>query len=337
MTSSAGLGDAAAGNSRTDTPRLWVLMPVYFDVQCYLRLREEIEQVLAADARCVQLSPRYVLVDDSAGLDPAVGWLGTREVVVTPPFNLGHQRVIVFGLRSLAPQLRDPDIVVTCDSDGQDRPEDLPSLLEPLSRTDASPRMLVLAFRTRRWETLPFKILYQFFKLLFRTLTGFTVRTGNFAAFRGWFARNLLFHPHFDLCYSSSLLSFKTKTVLVPCERGKRYFGESHMGYLPLLIHGIRMLMPFLDRIAIRALVAFSVIAGLAIAAFAIAVVGALQGGSPLPAGATFRTARHSGRVFHRCGELRDPLRRVLAIPRSFAEGAGAALGARGRGLEPPA
>jgi len=40
----------------------------------------------------------------------------------------------------------------------------------------------------------------------------------------------------------------------VPCERGRRYQGESKMTYGKLAMHGLRMLMPFTDKIAIRAL-----------------------------------------------------------------------------------
>jgi len=45
------------------------------------------------------------------------------------------------------------------------------------------------------------------------------------------------------------------------------------MSYLKLFMHGIRMLMPFLDRIAIRALVGFSVIFALGVV-LAVAIVG---------------------------------------------------------------
>jgi len=119
--------------------------------------------------------------------------------------------------------------------------------------------LVVLALRTRRRESPSFKVLYALFKALFLVLTGTVVRTGNFAAYRGWIARRLLFHPHFDLCYSSSFLGLGRGLLFVPCERGVRYAGESRMSSVKLMMHGMRMLMPFLDRIAMRALIVFTV------------------------------------------------------------------------------
>jgi hypothetical protein len=195
--------------------------------------------------------------------------------VVTPPFNLGHQRAIVFGLRRLAAEVDEADLVVTLDADGEDRPEDVLRLLAPVREGRRGEKTVALALRTHRRETLPFKVLYFLFRVLFRTLTGTLIRTGNYAAYRGWLARQVVFHPHFDLCYSSSLLSLSLPVVLVPCERGRRYAGESHMGYFRLLVHGLRMLMPFLDRIAVRALVACA--ATLTLGLLAAASLGALS------------------------------------------------------------
>jgi hypothetical protein len=145
------------------------------------------------------------------------------------------------------------------DSDGEDQPDDVPRLLAELDK-NRSPDGIVLAKRTKRRESLPFKLLYICFKFLFYSLTSTVIHTGNFAAYRGWLARRMLFHPHFDLSYASSLLSINLPTTYVPCERGRRYAGRSRMGYSRLVMHGIRMLMPFLDRIAIRSLIAFGIL-----------------------------------------------------------------------------
>ena len=64
---------------------------------------------------------------------------------------------------------------------------------------------------------------YILFRLAFRALVGFVVDSGNFAAYHGWVLRNVLTHPNFDLCYSSSLLSLGLPIVRVPCARGARY------------------------------------------------------------------------------------------------------------------
>jgi polyisoprenyl-phosphate glycosyltransferase len=82
----------------------------------------------------------------------------------------------------------------------------------------------------------------------------------------------VLGHPYFDLCYSSTFLSLRLEIEYVPCERGSRYAGRSRMGYGRLIMHGLSMLMPFTDRIAVRALVTFAVTAATG-GALAVAVV----------------------------------------------------------------
>ena len=252
----------------------WIFTPVYRDVPSFLTLRERLLEELAGSGG--GLGPvRFVVIDDTAGQDPEID--GLRELgdvtILQPPFNLGHQRALVYALRKMLPRVEDDDAVVTLDADGEDRPEDLPRLLAQLPANPGAERKVVLALRTKRRESLGFKIFYRLFRLLFRALTGTTVRSGNFAAMPGSVAKRALLHPTFDLAYSSAILALDVPVEYVPCERGERYRGKSKMTYGKLAMHGLRMLMPFTDRIAIRALGAF-VFFGVLGALLALAVVG---------------------------------------------------------------
>jgi hypothetical protein len=209
------------------------------------------------------LSPRFVIADDTGGIDPEISILDEYDDVhvIEPPFNLGHQRAIVYALRTEAGRMEDDDLVVTMDADGEDAADDVPRLLLELiaARSD---RTLVLALRSKRSESPTFKVFYLVFRAMFRLLTGSVVRSGNFAAYHGWFARRVLAHPNFDLCYSSTLTSLELDTRMVECDRATRYAGQSRMSFAKLVRHGVSMLMPYLDRIAIRALIVFSTIVG---------------------------------------------------------------------------
>lgn len=236
----------------------WIFTPVYRDVRSFRILRERLLEVLAASGQ--ESGPvRFVVIDDTAGQDPEVAPLAELGdvTVLRPPFNLGHQRALVYALRKALPQIADADAVVTLDADGEDRPEDLPRLLAALTAKPPAERPAVLALRTKRRESIGFKVFYRLFRLLFRSLTGATVRSGNFAALPGSIARRALLHPTFDLSYSSAILALDLPIEYVPCERGERYEGRSKMTYGKLAMHGLRMLMPFTDRIAIRALGTF--------------------------------------------------------------------------------
>lgn len=249
----------------TKAETLWVVCPVYFDVESFLLLREHIREEIG---RLGTESPRrlqLVAIDDTGGQDPDMAQLGElADVTVLPvPFNLGHQGALVFGLRRLASIVRTDDWVVTLDADGEDKPADLPRLLRELAVRRSSLNHVVLAWRMKRVESVTFKVGYFFFKLLFRLLTGTVTRTGNFAAFHGRLVQTVIFHPYFDLSYSSALVALNIPATFVPCDRGGRYAGQSKMGVAKLMMHGLRMLMPFVDRLTTRALIFFGAIFGL--------------------------------------------------------------------------
>jgi polyisoprenyl-phosphate glycosyltransferase len=270
--------------------RTWFVSPVYLDVPSYLILRERVREIVAAHPSLAKAETRFVVIDDTAGRDAEIERLrdlGDVDVVV-PPFNLGHQRALVFAIRTLARDLDDDDVVVTLDADGEDQPEDIPRLAAPLLERPQARGEVVMALRTRRrYSSARFRVLYFFFRAFFRALTGTTVRTGNFAAYRGWLARRLFLHPSFDLCYSSTILALDTPRRFVGCERGRRYDGESRMGYTRLAIHALRMLMPFAERIARRLFVLCLVALTLAVLGGATIAAVKLSGDASIPSWAT--------------------------------------------------
>jgi polyisoprenyl-phosphate glycosyltransferase len=237
--------------------QLWVACPCFFDTESFLRVRVESElvlrQVFGDGARIT-----FLLIDDTAGQDGAIAAL--RELsdveVVTPPYNLGHQGALVYALRGLGHSVNDNDYVVTMDADGEDQPSDIGALLAPLLASPNNLHKVSIARRTKRHESPLFKMFYWAFRTAFRFLTGTVVRSGNFVAYRGWLLRQVIYHPHFDHCYSSSFVSLPMQVELVPLARARRYGGQSRMGYMGLFRHGLRMLMPFSERIATRGIMA---------------------------------------------------------------------------------
>jgi polyisoprenyl-phosphate glycosyltransferase len=260
---------------RDASPRLWIVTPVFFDVESFMILRERIHEIIPADVNDPGYELTLVAVDDSAGRDDQIAKLThlSDVRVVSPPFNVGHQRAIVYGLRCLSANIADEDLVVTMDADGEDQPEDMARLLAPLTQGVIKPRTVCIARRTKRREPIQFRIWYVAFRVLFRALTGSVVRSGNYAAYRGDVVHTTLRHPSFDLCYSSTLVSLDIPVFEVRCARGVRYAGRSRMNRTRLFMHGLRMLMPFLDRIAVRALFLFSAVLALSMLG-AVAIVG---------------------------------------------------------------
>lgn len=238
---------------------LWIVTPCYFDVLSFSRLREDISSSMQTLNHHYKL--QFVLIDDTAGLDDRIkNMLTTPDtLIITPPFNLGHQRAIVFGLRHLASRIQEDDLVVTMDSDGEDRAVDLPVLMQALNE-NKDLHKIIIARRTKRKVSWKFRLMYSAFILMFRTLTGRILRSGNFALMPGATIKKVIFHPYFGLCYSSTLVNINIPVISVPCERGLRYFDQSKMGYFNLIMHGFRMLMPYIDRIAMRAIIASGIL-----------------------------------------------------------------------------
>jgi polyisoprenyl-phosphate glycosyltransferase len=99
----------------------------------------------------------------------AAGPLATLQKVeiVTLATNVGHQRAIAVGL-AIATQDEETDAIVIMDADGEDRPQDIPRLIEAARGRD---EFVVVAQRHERTESRAFKILYGLYNLLFTTLT----------------------------------------------------------------------------------------------------------------------------------------------------------------------
>src|SRR6202165_5157163 len=131
-----------------------MIPPVLQDVEAFARLRERPLEIISRHLVLRRTRLRFVAVDDTGGFDPEMQAVRTLGDVtgVGPPFNLGHQRAIVYGIRSVAPEIADADLVVTLDSDGEDRPEDLARLLAPILKEPADLHRIVLALRTGRHE-----------------------------------------------------------------------------------------------------------------------------------------------------------------------------------------
>ena len=237
--------------------KLWVCLPVYYDVKSFKEVRSRIQNNFAALSVFGINELTFVVADDSAGFDPEIGHLkdlnDTR--IVTMPVNSGHQKAIVTALRAVVCDFQVNDLVLTMDSDGEDNPGDIPRLLEALIGS-GDVATLVLAKRTSRQERLAFKLMYKLFKVFFKLLTGVRIQSGNFALQTAKNVERTIFRSSFDHCYSTSLVVLNPAPFYVSCARSKRYHGQSRMNNYSLVSHGIRMLMPFWERISTRFLLA---------------------------------------------------------------------------------
>ena len=233
---------------------IWICCPVYFDVKSFKEIRK---RVLSDANKIFEFgidAIKFVVADDSAGFDPEIQDLLIHDdiQIVAMQVNSGHQKAIVSSLRLIADQIHESDLVVTMDGDGEDNPSDIPRLLNALR--ESVDTQIVVAKRTSRSENMKFKIMYKFFKIFFMIMTGKKITSGNFAIQTARNVERIIFRASFDLCYSSSLVALNPNLMYVACARSSRFEGQSKMNTYSLISHGIRMLMPFWERISVRLL-----------------------------------------------------------------------------------
>ncbi len=217
-----------------------ILMPVYEDWPAAFQLCRNIDAVLRADGT---LTADVLLVDDgSASPCPQASFNFEsiqRVAVLTLRRNLGHQRAIAVALAHLQQQWT-ADAVVAMDADGEDRPEDIPALVQAMQ--NAGRPTAVFAERGRRLESLTFRSLYRCYSFLHKIFTGRDIRFGNFSVLPWSFLNSLIVCPELWNHYSATFLKSRLPYIRVRCNRARRLAGESRMNFVSLVIHGMSAL-----------------------------------------------------------------------------------------------
>jgi hypothetical protein len=224
---------------------LIVLMPVYED-------RRSASELIKALRSTLGDTTYIVVVEDGSLREPfhssAIAEAGLTGEVIYLVRNVGHQGAIATGLSYIASNLR-ADHVVVMDSDGEDRPEFIPPLLEELTRADVD---AVVAWRRKRSEPLGFRIFYPVYRFAFRLVTGRTMRFGNFAALSSRSLRRVASMHELWMHFGACLMVSRLRIGKVDTDRGTRYAGKSQMNFISLSLHGLRSMMVFAEDVLVR-------------------------------------------------------------------------------------
>ena len=234
--------------------KLAVLTPLYNDWNCLPALLEDIEQSLAP----LKASWHLFVVNDCSTTDPPGGedhWRGdSRMTLINLITNLGHQRAILTGLCYLFDKKIEADYIIVLDSDGEDRPQDIPLLLAECQRKPHPG--VVFAKRAKRSEGWRFIAFYQLYKMGFRMLTGRRIAFGNFSCFPTSLLPRICHAPDFWNHYSSALIKSRIPYTSVATDRGQRYSGRSKMNFNSLILHGLSSFSVYIETIIVRVLIA---------------------------------------------------------------------------------
>lgn len=174
--------------------------------------------------------------------------------------NLGHQRAIAIGLAYVDKDIP-CDAVLVMDADGEDTPEGALQLLSAFSGTKA-----IFAERSQRTESLVFRVFYQFYRFLYRMLTGLNVRVGNFSILPARYVSTLVAMWELWNHYAAAVFRSGLPFTAIPIPRGYRITGASRMNFVSLTAHGLSAISVFGDVVGVRLLIgslAGSLLAGL--------------------------------------------------------------------------
>ncbi len=231
--------------------RLVILIPVRDDWTPAAELLRRLDRAMASTPHAAQV----LLVDDGSMQDYRTADLPSHFAalrglrILRLRRNLGHQRAIAAGLTHIEGAMP-CDAVLVMDGDGEDTPEGALQLLREFTGKAA-----LFARRTRRTESLSFRLSYRAYKALYRGLTGMRVQVGNFSILPASYLRTLATMPEMWNHYVAAVKRSRLPFAVTPIPRGRRIAGQSKMNFLALMVHGLSSIAVFGDVVGARMIV----------------------------------------------------------------------------------
>ena len=231
--------------------KIIILIPVYNDWESLKKLLIEINTHIKYFN---EISFECLIINDASTIQPpklnkpgnfeSVELLNMRE-------NRGHARCNAFGLRYIF-QNKKFDNLILMDGDGEDRPEEIKSLVEKIK---SNPDFSVVAKRIKRSEGPFFQTLYQLHKLVTFIFTGQNINFGNYSILTRSDVEKLHSKPSMWSSFSGSVKKNLKPLSEINSTRGLRYFGPSQMSLLKLIIHSLSIIAVFKYNMLLRSVI----------------------------------------------------------------------------------
>ena len=221
--------------------KIIILIPVYNDWESLNKLLKEINEnikffndinfecLIVNDASTTQLPEIH-----KPSNFQSIELLNMRE-------NRGHARCNAFGLRYIF-QNKKFDNLILMDGDGEDRPEEIKSLVQKIKE---NPNLSVVAKRIKRSEGLFFQSLYQLHKIITFIFTGQNINFGNYSILTRKDVDKLHSKASLWSSFSGSVKKNIKSLQEINSTRGLRYFGPSQMSLFRLIIHSFSIIAVF--------------------------------------------------------------------------------------------
>ena len=230
--------------------KIIILIPVYNDWDSLKKLLGKINENIKFSK---DFNFECLIVNDASLTQPhglykpsnfdSVELLNMRE-------NRGHARCNAFGIRHIF-QNKEFDYLILMDGDGEDRPEEIKSLVEKIKE---NPSLSVVAKRVKRSEGPFFQFLYQLHKLITFIFTGQIINFGNYSLLTKNDVEKLHSKASLWSSFSGSVKKNLKSLQEINSIRGLRYFGPSQMSLFKLIIHSLSIIAVFKFKVFLRSI-----------------------------------------------------------------------------------
>jgi len=235
--------------------KIKILIPIHNDWQSVFKLLENIDSEIESLAAEVSV---LIVNDASTEQRPKIN-LNLNNLksiqVINMKENRGHARCNAAGLKYIN-EKEDFDYVIPMDGDGEDRPEELLSLIEKAKEYSDT---VITADRVKRSEGVFFKFCYLVHKYLTFIFTGQSIKFGNYTCLPKSAVIRMVEEAATWSSFSGSLSKIAKERKSVPSTRGSRYFGPSKMSFVNLLKHSLSIIAVFKTTLLIRSMVFLAV------------------------------------------------------------------------------
>lgn len=268
---------------------LIVLIPVFNDWVSLGMLLPCLDEALWT----ARISAEILVVDDGSTqpvvpdfVDDAYRAI-TKIEILELRRNVGHERAIAIGLAYVWDKMSHRAVLVM-DGDGEDDPNDVPRLVQKFQHEGSC--KLVFAGRSKRSESLQFRLFYYIFRLLHMFLTGYKMQVGSFSILPWQILDRLVVTSELWNHYPAAVYKARLLFDIIPTQRGCRLAGRSRMNFVGLVIHGLSAISVFGDLVGVRMLIVTGLLILLAAAGLLVAVTLRLATDMAIPGWATYTT-----------------------------------------------
>ena len=230
--------------------KIIILIPVFNDWESLKKLMVEISQNVKF---LKEFLFEMIVINDASNIKrPEISKPNNINSlkILNMKKNNGHARCNAFGIRYINNNEKFDNIILM-DGDGEDRPEEIKSLLKEIQN---DPNVSVVAKRVKRSEGPFFQFLYKMHKMLTFIFTGKRINFGNYSCLIKSDVEKISSKPCLWSSFSGTVKKNISKLNEINSTRGSRYFGPSKMSLFKLLIHSFSIIAVFKFQVFLRSI-----------------------------------------------------------------------------------